>query len=108
MGLFITSYLTTDLVPPSIADLIMGIVQTEVFDEESGSVDIGPVKKISKLISSHDLKITVAYLSKGRPDWTRSSMSFTTRDIQSRHSVNQILKLWLGRDTAICGCKQGQ
>ena len=81
MGLFITSHLTRNLVPPSVADLIPGTVRTEDFDEESGSLDVAPVIEISRLILSNDLAI--------RP---RSSMSFATRDIQSRQSRNQILK----------------
>ena len=57
MGLFITSHLTRDLVPPSVADLIPGTVRTEDFDEESGSVDVAPVIEISRLILSNDLAI---------------------------------------------------
>ena len=57
MGLFITSHLTRDLVPPSVADLIPVTVRTEDFDEESGSVDVAPVIDISRLILSNDLAI---------------------------------------------------
>jgi hypothetical protein len=56
MGLFITSHLIKENIAPSVANLIPGTKQTEDFDEESGSVDIGPVIEISKQILSHDLK----------------------------------------------------
>jgi hypothetical protein len=91
-GLFITSHLTTGLVPPSIADLILGTVWTDDFDEESGSVDIAPVIEMSHLILSNDLATRWEYSSRGKPDLARSLMPFATREFPARHLRNQILK----------------
>jgi hypothetical protein len=45
-----------DYIALSVADLTPGTKLSEDFDEESGSIDIGPVMKILKLILSQDLK----------------------------------------------------
>jgi hypothetical protein len=65
-GLFILAHLTPEPVPPFVADLIPGTVHTEDFDEESGSVDIHPVIKMSRLILSNVLATSGSLVVDGK------------------------------------------
>ena len=69
-GLFVLAHLTPKSVPPFIADLIPGTVHTEDFDEESGSVDIHPVIKMSRLILSNVLATSGSLVVDGKTGFT--------------------------------------
>ena len=92
-GLVILAHLTTESVPPFVADLIPGIERTEDFDEESGSVDIAPVIEMSHLILSNVLATSGSLVIDGKARFT--ALIDVIRN--EGHSVKTLMETDFGR-----------